>query len=70
LLRKRDLRYSLILNKLSISTSESIKQKIDEEKQAFARGYLKKEDMIGGFMILTPNPHRFYPEKSLASQVL
>jgi hypothetical protein len=46
LLRKRDLRYSLILNKLSISTSENIKQKIDEEKQAFARGYLKKEDMI------------------------
>lgn len=70
LLRKRDLRYALILNKLSISTSENIKQKIDEEKQAYLRGYLQPKDMVWGFIILTPNPHRFYPEKSLASQVL
>ncbi len=69
-IRQRPLRYSPILNKLSITTSEFIKQKIDEEKQALSRGYIEKEDMVGWFIILTPNPHRLYPERSLASQVL
>jgi len=46
-IRQRPLRYSPILNKLSITTSEFIKQKIDEEKQALSRGYIEKEDMVG-----------------------
>ncbi len=69
-IRQRELRYSPILNKLAISTSEYIKQKIDEERQALSRGYLTRADMMGWFIILTPNPHRYYPEKSLASQVI
>lgn len=70
LIRKRTLRYLPILSKLSISTSEIVKQKIQEEKQAFSRWFIKKEDMMSHFIILSANQHRFYPENSMASTIL
>jgi hypothetical protein len=55
LIRKRPLKYLPIMSKLSITTSEVIKQKLDEEKQAYLRGFIKKEEMVGPFIILSPN---------------
>lgn len=69
-IRKRDLRYVVILNKLSIWTSEYIKQKISEENQAVSKSFVDKEDVFWNFIILTPNPHRFYPENDMASTVM
>jgi hypothetical protein len=37
LIRKRVKKYLPLLSKISISTSEMIKQKLDEEKQAYMR---------------------------------
>lgn len=70
LIRKRTLRYLPILPKLSISTSELVKTKLDEEKQAYSRWFIKKEDMMSQFIILSANQHRFYPENDMASTVL
>jgi len=70
LIRKRTLRYLLIQTKLSISTSEYIKTKLSEEKQAFAGGFLKKEDLMSPFIILSSSQHRYYPENDMASTIL
>ncbi len=69
-IRKRDLRYIPIFNKLSISISEEIKKYLDEEKDAIKKWLLSKDKSIGSFIILESNPHRLFPEKSLASQVV
>lgn len=69
-LKRRDLRYVLIISKLSISTSDYIKEKLEEEKQAFERWFLLKQDLISDFLILKSNYHRYYPEKQLASQIV
>lgn len=69
-IRRRDLRYVLILSKISISTSDYIKQKLEEENQAFKRWFLQKEDLISNFLILNSNHHRYYPENWLASQIV
>ncbi|MGE4444019.1 MAG: peptidoglycan D,D-transpeptidase FtsI family protein [Candidatus Altimarinota bacterium] len=70
LIRKRTLRYLLIQTKLSISTSEYVKTKLEEERQAFARGFLKREDMMSQFIIMSSNQHRYYPEDDMASTIL
>lgn len=70
LIRKRVLKYLLILPKISITTSETIKQKLDEEKQAYSRWFIWKQDLIGPFIILSPSWHRYYPENDMASTVL
>lgn len=70
LIRKRTLRYLLIQTKLSISTSEYVKTKLEEERQAFSRWFLKKEDMMSQFIILSSNQHRYYPEDDMASTIL
>ena len=62
LIRKRELRYVPILNKISLSSAEEITNYIDEENQALRQGILEKENTIGGFMILTSHPQRIYPE--------
>ena len=68
--RKRDLRYIPIINKISISVSDEIKQYIEDENQAIKQWILEKENSIGWFMILTANPHRLYPEWELAAQII
>lgn len=70
LIRKRDLRYIVILRKLSISTSEYVKDELEEETQALKKWFLDEEQSIWNFIILTPNPQRFYPESNMASTVL
>ncbi|MCH2188428.1 penicillin-binding protein 2 [Candidatus Gracilibacteria bacterium] len=70
LMRKRDVRYVPILNRLSIDTSEYIKQYLDEERQAIKKSLIDRDKSIGGFIILTPNPNRYYPEQDVASQLI
>lgn len=68
--RKRDLKYVLILNKLSISWSEYIKQKINEENSAYSRWFITRDDSISKYIILTANQHRLYTENDMLSSVL
>ncbi len=70
LIRKRVLRYLLIQTKLSISTSDYLKTKLAEEKEAYARGFIKKEDMMAHFIIVSSQQHRYYPENGMASTIL
>lgn len=70
LIRKRVLRYLLIQSKLSISTSDYLKNKISEEKEAYSRGFIKKEDMMSHFVITSWQQHRYYPENDMASTIL
>ncbi len=70
LLRKRELRYIPIINKLSIYASEFLKSHLDEEKEAIKRWILDLNKSIYKFFILTPNPNRFYPENEVAAQVI
>lgn len=70
LIRKRILKYLPLLSKISIGTSETIKQKLSEEKQAYSRWFIGKEKLIGSFIILSPNWQRYYPENDMASTIL
>lgn len=70
LIRKRNIRYIPILQKVSIDTSEEINDFIKEEKEALAKGIIKEDDSIVNYIILSPHSTRYYPEKNLASQVI
>lgn len=70
LLAKKTIRYIPIINKLNISLSDEIKKYIEEERDAIKKWVLDAEDSIGWFIILTWNPSRYYPEKTLASWVI
>ena len=69
-LRKRTLRYIPIINKVSISVSDEIKTYISDEIKAIKQWVLTTQNSIWNFIIISSNPHRFYPENNLASQVL
>jgi len=69
-IRKRDLRYVPIINKISLSLSDEIRQMITEEAQAVRQWILEPENSIGGFIILTPHPQRIYPEWEVGAQLL
>lgn len=69
LLRQRKIRYVPILNKLSITSSEYIKKHLKDEQTALKSGLMSKEERVGSFIILNPRPHRYYPEKDIASQI-
>lgn len=69
-IRQRDLRYIPIINKLSLSLSDDIRQKIADEKQAIKQGIITSEQSIGGFIILNPRPQRIYPEGEVGSQII
>lgn len=70
LLRKRELRYIPIINKVSIHVSEYLKQFLNDENQAIKKWLLDKEKSISKFFVMTPKPNRFYPENSLGAQVI
>ncbi len=70
LLRKRDLRYIPILNKVSIHVSEYLKDYLKEENQAIKKGILDIDKSISKFFILNHKPNRFYPENDIASQII
>jgi cell division protein FtsI/penicillin-binding protein 2 len=69
-IRKRDKRYTPIINKLSINISDEIEQFLKEEKQSIRQWILEKQESIWGFIILNPNSHRLYPEQNNASQIM
>lgn len=68
--RKRDLRYVPIYNKLSLLTSDEIQTYIKEERQAIGQWVMTKEESIGNFIILSPHAQRIYPEKTVGSQII
>lgn len=70
LMRKRKVRYVQILSKLSISVSEYVKAYLEEEDIARKKWLISKEESIWGFIVLTPRPQRYYPEKDVASQII
>ncbi len=69
-IRRRDKRYTPIMNKLSISVSDEIELYIEEENQSIKQWILNRENSIWGFLILESNPHRLYPEKDNGSQII
>lgn len=70
LIRKRDLRYILIQPKLSISTSEYVKNRLEEEKQAYMKWFVAADEMMSNFIIFSSNQHRYYPENDLWATIL
>lgn len=70
LIRKRDRKYIAIINKLSISLWEEIEDFLSNEKESFSRWMINEENTIFNFLILSPNPHRFYPELNVWSQII
>ncbi len=69
LTRKRNLRYVPIYRKLSINGSDFVNNYLDEEWEALKRWLISEEESISNFIILSPNPSRYYPEWDVASQV-
>lgn len=69
-IRKRDLRYIPIINKLSMWGSDKIKEYISQETQSLKQWILDIKDSIFWFIILDPHPHRLYPEQDSWSQVI
>jgi cell division protein FtsI/penicillin-binding protein 2 len=70
LLRQRTLKYIPIINKLSIHLSEFLKKYISDENKAIKKWILDLDNSISRFFILEPKPNRFYPEDSLAAQII
>ncbi len=66
LLSKRPVRYVKILRRTNLSTKDFIDARLKEEKEAVKKGLLNEADGITPFIILEPNPTRFYPEKNVA----
>ncbi|MDD2486978.1 MAG: penicillin-binding protein 2 [Candidatus Gracilibacteria bacterium] len=70
IIKKRQVRYTRILSKLSLSVKDKIDTRIANEKNAISKGLLSDENSIYKYIILEPRPTRFYPEKNLASQII
>lgn len=70
ILQKRKLKYVPVLNKISIWTSELIKEKIAEETQAVKWWFIDENESIMNFIILNANQQRFYPEWTLSASIL
>lgn len=69
LLSKRQVRYVKLLRRMNLSTKDFIDARLKEEKEAVKKGLLDEKDGIAPFIILEPNPTRFYPEKNVGGQV-
>ncbi len=70
LIRKRQKRFTPILSKLSIESSEKIEKYLREEQDAYKRWIIGDSEVIFKFIILTPYPQRYYPEETTWSQVI
>jgi len=70
LIRKRHKRFTPILSKLSIETSEKVEKYISEEKDAYKRWIIWDNDIIFPYIILNPFPQRYYPEWKTWSQIV
>ncbi len=62
---KRPLRYVKILRRMNLATKDYVDLKLQDEKQAIQKGLTTEEAGISNFIILEPNPTRFYPEKNM-----
>lgn len=69
-IRQRDLRYLMIKSRLNISTSKYIEQRLFDESDAIKRWILDSNKAIGQFILLPKEYERYYPEDSLASNVI
>ncbi len=69
-LEKRPAKYVKILRRLSLNIKEKIDIRLKNENTQISKWLLKNEESIVNFFILEPVPSRFYPEKSLASQII
>jgi len=69
-LRAKEIRYIKFLTKLSLITKDKIDARIENEKNAIKKWLLEEKEGINNFILLEPHPTRFFPEKTLASQVL
>ena len=47
-----------------------VRKYLEEENTAYKRWLIKLDEKAGNFVILTPRPHRYYPERDIASQVI
>lgn len=65
LISKRPVRYVKILKRMNLPTKDFIDVKLVDEKEAIKKGFLTEDNQISNFIILEPNPTRFYPEKNL-----
>ena len=68
--RQRDLRYIPIFQKLSLLGYDEVSQYLEEEREAIKQWVVKREETIGGFLILNPNAQRIYPERNVGSQII
>jgi len=68
--QRKKVQYVPILKRISIDDSAEITKRVEAEVDAVNKWFLKKQDSIYKFLILTPNPHRLYPENKVSSQVL
>lgn len=66
----RELKYTPILKKISINSSEKIKDIRKEEREAVNKKILPRENSIYWFFITNENPSRYYPEWDIASQIV
>jgi cell division protein FtsI/penicillin-binding protein 2 len=70
LVRKRPLRYVKIIRRMNLSTKDFVDLRLSDEKQAIQKWLLPKEKGISNFVILEPNPTRFFPEKNISGQLI
>lgn len=66
----KEVRYIKLVSKLNLQNKDKIDERIKNELSAINKWLLEEKDSINKFIILEPNPTRFYPEKNLASQIL
>lgn len=69
-IRRREIRYIPIVQKLSLLISDEVESYKKEELTAYSQWIIKEEEMIGKFIILSPRAQRVYPEGFTASQIL
>lgn len=70
LIKKRPIRYVKILKRMSLPAKDYIDSKLADEKEAIKKGFLTEKSGVSDFLILEPNPTRFYPEKNLGGQII
>ncbi len=70
LVSKRPIRYVKILKRMNLATKDYVDLKLADEKEAIKKWFLNDNTGIGNFIILEPNPTRFYPEKNLGGQII
>ncbi len=70
LMRDRLVRYVPIVSRLSIPVSEYIKNFLEEESLAIKKWLIDRSQSVGRFIIMEPNPNRYYPEWNIWSQIV